>query len=244
MKRIYSLSLPLSLCVGILLTTVVTKSSAQAPCAPACLNGYLAKTITIQVPDPCNPANSVTAIICYCYPDPLGPVFPKEQMIIQTITLQPASPCPPDPILMREWKRLALLKHLDDTDACVGVPDCGEWCQENPQCFCPSAFATWELSSGTCMKPDFNVPGEVTYNKCSSGVCGSVFEVCCEDEEPTARWLATQADGSCQSGSEGCILVCQTATDPNIGCHLADGTPVNCCEDGSCPDPNTGKCPE
>ena len=202
--------------------------------------------ITVTIPNPCG-GGTVQATVCFCFPNPAGTISPKQQIDITSVTLVPASPCPLDVVSMRELKRKVLQQHLTSTGFCQGVPPCSEWCADNPDCFCPSSAPSWEIFSGPCMKPDYvSFPGQVVYQACGPGACGSIFEVCCNSSNgvPTLRWLAS--DGlPCHSGGQtNCFVVCNVDDESGIGCKLADGTPVPCCCGGDCPDPDTGECPE
>lgn len=242
MRRLFALSallLPLLICGG--------KAQGGFACTLPCSYGWLGPFMaTVEMPDPCGVGPPVLVNICYCYPDPGGPLSPKEQVDIQNFEIVGGSPCAITEQWMLELKRLLLSQHLINIGTCEGVPDCSDWCAENPQCICPDAQPSWQVFSTTCMVPDYTtIPGSVVWNECGAGVCGSIFEVCCYDEVPSVRWLASDGIGDECDGNPNCFVICSVnKTAPNLGCTLSDGTPVLCCCGGGCPEPHTGKCPE
>lgn len=54
------------------------RASAQISCSPCPQPGWISATTTTVIANPCpGQSGNVTVEFCYCYPDPLGTVFPQ-----------------------------------------------------------------------------------------------------------------------------------------------------------------------
>ncbi len=198
-------------------------SYAQGCMPNPCAFGYLCGTTTFPVPNiscPTPPSN-LTVTVTYCYPDPTGPIFPRTQVEIQTVNVQPAC------VLTAAAMDMVKEKLVEAIASCSQTVECSEWCDEHEDCFCPSAYAEWTVNATACMK--FKTDGSTGYDyfPCGVGTCVSLYQVCCRNGNPDAKWLGTQADAGNCLGQQDCVPLCNTAT-AGLDCCDENGDPIEC----------------
>lgn len=212
------------------------EANAQ-PCAQGgCPAGYCIKQVNITMPDPCNPAITRSVVVDFCYPSPTSGIGPR-QVFIKTIYYN--SPCGwMDPDVMMNI-HLALLSDTSVVNCSLTV-GCDEWCQDNPTCVCPGAYAEWTVSSGSCLT-NVGTGNNREWEACGSDTCISVFQICCLNGEPNPRWMATAPHNSGNCGGPGCSPICPTR-DAGLTCCELNGDPIGRCPDSTCPHQLTLEC--
>ena len=205
----------------------------------------------------------------YCYPIQNPPpgvpdIFPKTQLRVERIIVEP--PCGPYP-LPNPYQLAGiyggLLENLPNLINCSNHNTCGQWCEDNPTCFCPDASPHWSVQTGQCVKIETDANGDTHYIPCWAFTsyelrCISLFQVCCDGNGGIdATFLGMDGDDVCTSGQvqDGCVLLCPKV-EGNLHCCDENGGQQNNCPGGDqdpntpveertgpCPDPVTGECP-
>lgn len=144
----------LSFCAVVLAVCSLTASRAVAQTPPpgvSCDPGWLLLSITtnIDLGFPCPP---FMAEVWFCMPDPAGAVTPKEMIIIKAVRKLGGGtfPCPLTGAAIRSLGELIMFG-INPGGWTVPV-NCSEWCEQHPECPCPSEYPQWVAANGSCGK--------------------------------------------------------------------------------------------
>ncbi len=246
---VFSLSL-LTILSGVSVTVFGQGCPAIPPASPCpcettsicpdgcCASGWCKGKTSFTMPNPCVDPNNPNVLVTvdYCYPYPGGPTIPPSQFVISQVAVSP--PCTNiGPSEMRLIMELLIEQNPYGIVNCSAIP-CSQWCDNHPDCICPSSFAQFQVNITACMQTWTNpVNNEQVYSNCGWAECISIYEVCCRGGVPDATWIGTGGLDECTGSLEGCIAMCVNSAAEDKECCDENGDP---CPQG----PNGCECPE
>lgn len=193
------------------------------PPGVSCPAGWLQMSITtnIDLGFPCPP---FIAEVWFCIPDPAGPITPKEMLVIKAVRKLGGGPFP-CPLMGMAIRQLGEFIMFNLNPGGWQVPvSCNPWCQEHPECPCPSLYPQWVAANGSCGKM---VPEE---DSMSVVMCGEVdgegqncyysYQVCKNEHGAiNRRWVGKQVSAMCPGfgmSSECVVPLCDNIGVPEL----------------------------
>ncbi len=195
------------------LLLVAGSAIARAQCAP----GWIGAVITVTMPVACNGGIPTLMNVYVCWPDPAGPVWPKEQYQITSVSF-PNGPwgCELSAGEMRTLGGIVI--SMNPANLPCG-PDCNPWCDEHPECPCPSLRPQWNVSFASCWMATNQ--GEPSWVPCVNpvGICIDYYNVCCEVHVDPVTGDTTRTLKKYLVGAEGQTF-CEGDAASNPACRI------------------------
>lgn len=221
MKLLHRLFCTALLAVALSLSSSRGLLAQTPPPGVVCDAGWLLLSISTIIDQgfPCPP---FAAEVWFCIPNPLGPILPKEQLVIKAVRKLGGGPfsCP---LTGADIRGLGehIMFDLNPGGWSISV-DCSEWCEQHPECPCPAEYPQWVSSNGSCGKlvPEGDSTSVVMCGEISGPGqnCYYAYHVCKKaDGTVVKQWVSKKTSTNCPGAgtSEDCVMpLCDNTNNP------------------------------